>query len=316
MINVTGPRNSGKSFIVMLVSKFLGDGYSNYMGTLDKEYLSKPPGRASSNADSGRNPALAQNRNKRMTVIPDSPDGFFRSDVMKPLLEQKGEKVQAAHNFAGADDDRDFHPTFLLWRVSNYELRVEEDDADPGIMDKVNELRVPVRFVGKDPSPELGEVVIEPGLEAKALAGGFNASLDFLTTWLYDTLDETVCLDRHIRPKPSVVKEAEAEMLNGGLVAKVRAFYQMNTKPISRLGTVFSEVNAALDEMAGKKVDGNIQREAGVMLKAGSRPGNLKVHKFKYANGEVAQVLLKPRCEWINWSSLLVSPAAQSSEFL
>jgi phage/plasmid-associated DNA primase len=87
MINVTGPRNSGKSFIVMLVSKFLGDGHSNYMGTLDKEYLSKPPGRASSNADSGRNPALAQNRNKRMTVIPDSPDGFFRSDVMKPLLE-------------------------------------------------------------------------------------------------------------------------------------------------------------------------------------------------------------------------------------
>ena len=89
MINTTGPRNSGKSFVVMVLSKFLGDGHKNYVGSLDKDYFTRPPAKTgTSNADSGRNPALAQNRNKRLIVVPDSPDVFFRSDVMKPLVRR------------------------------------------------------------------------------------------------------------------------------------------------------------------------------------------------------------------------------------
>jgi len=304
MINMTGRRNSGKSYVVMLVSKFLGDGNMNYTGTLDKDYLSSPPAKASSNADSGRNPALAQNRNKRFTVIPDSPNGYFRSDIMKPLVEQKGEKVQAAHNYAGADDDRDFHPTFLLWRVSNYELRVDGKDADPGVMDKVNELRVPVRFVASNPVASMDEILVEAGLEGKTLKGGFSACLDFLTTWLYDTLNESVCKDRHIRPKPKIVSDAETEMVAGGLVEHVRAFYLVNTTPVEKNGTPFTEMNTVLGAFAGVAVDGNVQREAGVLLKAGSRSGNIKVHKFNYPDG-MAQALLKPPEERIPWSSLI-----------
>jgi hypothetical protein len=59
MVNMTGCRNSSKNFIVMLVGKFLGDSHMNYTASLDKDYLSKPPAKASSSADHGRNPALA-----------------------------------------------------------------------------------------------------------------------------------------------------------------------------------------------------------------------------------------------------------------
>ena len=222
MVNVTGARASGKSFLVGLVLQFLGDKSANYTASLDKDYLTKPPDpRGSSSADSGRNPSLAKCRNKRFVVIPDSPDGAFRSDIMKPLLEQKGEMVQAAHNFASADDDRDMHPTFLLWRVSNFELRLAEADADPGIMEKINEVRVPVVFVASGANAEADQVLLERGLETTMLHGKFNACLDFLTTWLYDTLGEDLCLARNIVPKPGGVQEAEMEMLADGLLAKV-----------------------------------------------------------------------------------------------
>ena len=220
MVNVTGARGSGKSFLVGLVLRFLGDKCSNYSASLDKDYLTEPM-EVRGTSDSGRNPALAKCRNKRFVVIPDSPDGSFRSDIMKPLLEQKGEMVQAAHNFAGADDDRDMHPTFLLWRVSNLELRTSENDSDPGIMQKINELRVPVVFVAADAKPEADQVLLEKGLEAAMLSCKFNACLDFLTTWLYDTLSEDVCLERNIVPKPGGVQEAEVEMLADGVIAKV-----------------------------------------------------------------------------------------------
>ena len=60
MVNVTGARNSGKSHLVALVQKFLGDGFFNYAGTLPSDYLNKPRAeRAVGAADSGRNPALA-----------------------------------------------------------------------------------------------------------------------------------------------------------------------------------------------------------------------------------------------------------------
>ena len=77
MMNTTGPRNSGKSFVVVVLSRFHGGGHKNYVGSLDKDYFTRPPAKTgTSNADSGRNPALAQNRNKRFTVVPASPDVF------------------------------------------------------------------------------------------------------------------------------------------------------------------------------------------------------------------------------------------------
>ena len=123
-----------------------------------------------------------------------------------------------------------------------------------------------------------------------------------MTTWLYDSLDESVCPGRHIVPKPGDVKQAEAEMLAGTLVDRVKAFFMRNTEPVDKLGTPFNEVNEALAEEAGKKIDGNIMKEAGVLLKSGSRPGNVKVHKFRFPTG-VAQVQLKR--ERVHWHLLL-----------
>ena len=306
MVNVTGDKNSGKSFIVALVQKFLGDGFANYGGTLASDVLNKPKSSQScSAADSGRNPSLAGCRNKRFVAIADSDNNPFRSDIMKPLLEQKGEKVLAAANFAKESDDRDMHPTFLLWRVSNYELRLAAGDADPGIMGKVNELRVPNVFVGCDAMPELDQVRIEVGLEEAMLQGDFAPEVDFLTTWLYDSLSDDVCRGRHIRPKPSSVVEAEEEMLAGSLFERVRAFYVRNTTGVARDGSAATDVNRELNNAAGRFVDGNVQRAAGVLLKAGSKDsGRVKVHKFKYGD-QVLHVLLKPEAELIPWRSLV-----------
>ena len=72
------------------------------------------------------------------------------------------------------------------------QLHIAEDSADPGMMEKMNELRVKIVFVKGDANPEAGEVSIEMGREAKMLVSALNTELDFPTMYLYDTLSEDV----------------------------------------------------------------------------------------------------------------------------
>ena len=77
----------------------------------------------------------------------------------------------------------------------------------------------------------------------------------------------------------------------------------MNTTPVASLGTPFEQVNAALAGACHRKIDGNMMREAGVVPKGGSRPGNVRVHKFAYPGG-LMQCRLKDGRDHVPWYRL------------
>ena len=208
----TGPPSGGKSYIVLRLLRFLGQGSLHHAQPLPGAYFISPPRQ---DGDASR-PVTAALAGCRLTCPKEQPTKPLDPGALKSILDGRDVDVAARANNSKSGEKMSFSVTWAIVIQSQGAIKLREDETDVGVLDKVLELRPPFQFMSEaEMNPEDPRCrKADPALLDLCDRGGLGAELFFHAQCWYDLLSHDVCKHRTVYPPPpnsvSYRKEAES----------------------------------------------------------------------------------------------------------
>ena len=144
LTHMAGPRCCGKSWIMYLLLRFLGEERHNYAKVLAGSVLCKEE-RDSANAS---RPVINQLRGKKLVSFREVPKKPLIPSTMKELMDHTDGRLEARHNNSREHEDTSFRINFVMMATGNSTPTIAtHGDEEHGMDGKIYQLRTDFKLV-------------------------------------------------------------------------------------------------------------------------------------------------------------------------
>jgi hypothetical protein len=250
MLNLTGPKSGGKSYLAGRQFAFLGLENENYGKMTSGNYLTtKPP------ADPEKSrPVKNQFQGKKGIYFKEMPAQPLIPETVKDLLDPKDGHTEGRANNSQKKDQTSFPITFVLFAMSNTPVVVyKHGTEDTGMGGKLGEIQT--QFELSD-MPNAANPRQRQGDNDFATETVMNKHGDEFFFWaraMHKTITTDVCKGRHIVPEPASLKSHEEESMGETTDVLLRTWMQKNLQVCTALeATPWTTVMDLIFEAFGK----------------------------------------------------------------
>jgi hypothetical protein len=267
---LTGPPSGGKSFVVMLLNTFLGQGNAHLVAPLPANYFTSPP-RDDAEASKA---ILSSCQGAKMITPKEQPAKAVNPTSIKMLLDGKDTNVSGRANHSLRSEESSFPITWTIFMQSQGSISTSFNENDTGLEGKIVELQPPFQFCDQESYDRTNtrHRLGDRSMAEKCLAGDFNAALFTWSMGMFTTLSSDICTNRNIIPWPASALTAQQEALGDTLKVKVLSWMQDSLEACPRQeASDFKDVKracAAFFACQGSKIDESMFTAVGLGLRA------------------------------------------------
>ncbi|CAE8620331.1 unnamed protein product [Polarella glacialis] len=210
MINLTGPRNGGKSYMAQRQHAFLGLELKNYGHMIMGVYLTSKPSN-----DPNKPMALKnQFKGKKGLYFKEMPNELLIPETVKDLLDARDGHTSGRANNSRENDKTTFAITFVLFGMSNSPVEMfRKGSEETGIGGKRGEVHTCYFMADSPRKGDPRERQADSLFATATMKGVRNDEFWFWCRAMYQTLDSSICISRHIIPLPASIAIHEEEAM-------------------------------------------------------------------------------------------------------
>jgi hypothetical protein len=250
MLNLTGPKSGGKSYLAGRQFAFLGIENENYGKMTSGNYLTtKPP------ADPEKSrPIKNQFQGKKGIYFKEMPAQPLIPETVKDLLDPKDGHTEGRANHSQKGDQTSFPITFVLFAMSNTPVVVyKHGTEDTGMGGKLGEIQTQFELCD---FPNAANPRQRQGDNDFATDTVMNKHGDEFFFWaraMYKTVTTDVCKGRHIVPEPASLKSHEEAAMGETTDVMLRIWLKKNLHECTPLeSTPWSAIMEHISNTFGK----------------------------------------------------------------